>query len=93
VAGSNDDEKANNTWKYLNLKAKAQYETAKLSLHQCFEPDYRRDHRISHKRVSGWADSLGLLAHRAFPEFEDAAKKQLSLDRFLSLLDEPKLVL
>ena len=39
------------------------------------------------------ADNLRLLADKAFPNLEDQAKEQLSLDRYLSLLDKPELSL
>ena len=35
--------KARNAWKRLKPEAKAQYETAKLALHQRFEPDCQRN--------------------------------------------------
>ena len=38
-------------------------------------------------------DNLCLLANKAFPDLEDKAKEQFSLDRFLTLLDKPKLAL
>jgi len=34
-----------------------------------------------------------LLADKAFPNLEEPAKEQLSLDRYLSLLDKPQLAL
>jgi len=39
------------------------------------------------------ANSLCLLADKAFPHLQDEAKEQLSLDRFLALLDKPELAL
>ena len=36
------------------------------------------------------ADDLRILADKAFPELNDQAKGQLTLDCFLSLLDNPK---
>ena len=38
-------------------------------------------------------DNLRLLVNKAFPDLEDKAKEQFSLDRFLTLLDKPKLAL
>ena len=39
------------------------------------------------------ADTLHLLADRAFPDLQDQAKEQLSLDRYLASLDKPELAL
>ena len=39
------------------------------------------------------ADNLWLLADKAFPSLEKPVKEQLSLDRYLSLLDRPQLAL
>jgi len=92
--------KARCAWKRLNPEAKAQYKTAKVALCQRFEPDCRREYYVMEFSVKQcqadetWADladSLRLLADKAFLEFDDRAKEQLSLDRFLSLLDEPEL--
>ena len=48
-----------------------------------------------HKKEEAWAelaDNLCLLAGKVFPELEEEAKEQLSLDYFLSLLDNPELL-
>ena len=39
------------------------------------------------------ADNLRGLADRAFPDLEEKAREQLSLDRFLSLIDKPTIAL
>ena len=39
------------------------------------------------------ADNIRLLADKAFPDLEDRAKEQLSLDRYLALLDKPEVAL
>ena len=39
------------------------------------------------------ADNLRLLADKGFPDLEDRAKEQLSLDRYLTLLDKADVAL
>jgi len=94
--------KAQNAWKRLSREAKAQYATAKGTLCKRFEPDSRQKLDTvefqTRRRQQGesWAElvsNLRLLADKAFPDLEDAAKEQLSLDRYLSLLDRPQLAL
>ena len=86
----------------VSWEAKAQYATAKASLRKRFEPDSRRKLYAvdfqTRRRQQGesWAelaDNLRLLADKAFPNLEDAAKEQLSLDRYRSLLDRLQLAL
>lgn len=94
--------KAQNAWKRLNQDAKAQYNTAKEALRKRFEPESRRElyavefQTRRRKRDETWeelADSLRLLADKAFPDLQEDAKEQLSLDRFLTLLDKSELAL
>ena len=94
--------KAQNAWRRLTQEAKAQYATAKSALCKRFEPDSRRELYAvefqTRRRQQGesWAelaDNLRLLADKAFPNLEEPAKEQLSLDRYLSLLDRPQLAL
>ena len=84
------------------MEAKAQYATAKSALRKRFEPDSRRELYAvefqTRRRQQGesWAelaDNLRLLADKAFPNLEEPAKEQLSLDKYLSLLDRPQLAL
>jgi len=94
--------KAQSAWRRISNEAKASYNTAKAALRKRFEPDSRRELYAvefqTRKRNRGetWeelADKLRLLADRAFPDLQDNAKEQLSLDRYLSLLDKPDLAL
>lgn len=94
--------KAQSAWRRISTEAKANYNTAKAALRKRFEPDCRRDLYVvefqTRKRKGGeaweeFADALRLLADKAFPDLEDKAKEQLSLDRFLASLDKPELAL
>ena len=94
--------KAQNAWRRLTQEARAQYATAKSALRKRFEPDSRRELYAvefqTRRRQKGesWAelaDNLWLLADKAFPNLEEPVKEQLSLDRYLSLLDRPQLAL
>jgi len=94
--------KAHNSWRRLNNEAKAQYVTAKAALRKRFEPDSRRELYMAEfqtrarRHGESWeelADNIRLLADKAFPELEDRAKEQLSLDRYVSLLDKPEVAL
>jgi len=94
--------KAQKAWKRLTQEAKAEYDTAKEALRKRFEPTSRRElyavefQTRRRRREETWeelADSLRLLADKAFPDLQDDAKEQLSLDRFLTLLDKSELAL
>ena len=86
----------------LTNEAKARYDTAKAALRKRFGPDSRRElyavefQTRKRNRGEAWeelADTLRLLADRAFPDLQDKAKEQLSLDRYLASLDKPELAL
>ena len=94
--------KAQNAWKRLSQEAKADYNAAKAALRKRFEPESRRDLYVvefqTRRRLKGesWeelGDNLRILADKAFPDLEDKAKEQLSLDRYLHQLDRPELAL
>ena len=94
--------KAHNAWRRLSNEARAQYSTAKAALRKRFEPDSRREVYVAEfhtrKRNPGerWeelADNMRLLADKAFPDLDDRAREQLSLDRYLTLLDKPEVAL
>ena len=74
----------------------------KLQKQHCFEPESKRELYAvefqTRKRRHGepWeelGDSLRLLADKAFPELENKAREQLSLDRYLSMLEKPEIAL
>jgi len=95
-------EKAHNAWRRLSNEAKAQYSTTKAALRKRFEPDSRREvymaefqtrKRHPRERWEELADNIRLLADKTFPDLDDQAKEQLSLDRYLTLLDKPDVTL
>ena len=94
--------KAHNAWRRLSNEARAHYSTAKAALRKRFELDSRREVYMAEfhtrKRNPGerWeelADNMRLLADKAFPDLDDRAREQLSLDRYLTLLDKPEIAL
>ena len=94
--------KAHNAWRRLSNEARAHYSMAKAALRKRFEPDSRREVYMAEfhtrKRNPGerWeelADNMRLLADKAFPDLDDRAREQLSLDRYLTLLDKPEIAL
>lgn len=94
--------KAHNAWRRLSNEIKGEYSTAIAALRKRFEPDSRRDVYMAEfhtrKRNPGerWeelADNIRLLADKAFPDLDEKAREQLSLDRYLSLLDKPDVAL
>ena len=94
--------KAHNGWRRLSYKARAQYSTAKAALRKRFEPDSRREvymaefhtrKRNPGKRWEELADNMRLLADKAFPDLDDRAREQLSLDRYFTLLDKLEIAL
>ena len=79
--------KAQSAWRHLTNEAKSHYDTAKAALRKRFEPDSRRElyavefQTRKRNRGEAWeelADTLRLLADRAFPDLQDQAKEQLS---------------
>ena len=87
-------DKACNAWRRLSNEARAQYSTAEAALRKRFEPDSKREVYVAEfhtrKRYPGerWeelADNMRLLADKAFPDLDDRAREQLSLDRYLTL--------
>jgi len=94
--------KARNTWKCLSRSVKQHYNNAKVALQRRFELESKRELYFSKFQTkkcdssetwSELADNLRLLADKAFPELNDHAKEQLSLDHYLALLDQPDLAL
>ena len=94
--------KAQSAWRRITYEAKSHYDTVKVALRKRFEPDSRRElyavefQTRRHNRGESWeelADTLRILADKAFPDLQDQAKEQLSLDRYLASLDKPELAL
>jgi len=83
------DWESNNAWRRLSNEAKGQYSTAKVALCKHFEPDSRHEVYMANfqtrkrhpgKRWEERADNIRLLADKAFPDLNDQAREQLSLD-------------
>ena len=64
-----------------------------------FEPDSHRELYLSkfstrkRRPGEGWAeyaDDLGVLADKAFPELEEQARERLALNQYLGQLDNPQ---
>jgi len=93
--------KAHNVWRRLSNEAKVQYVTTKEELRKWLEPDSRRELHVAefrtraHRHGESWEELANniSMADKTFPELEDRAKEQLSLDRYLSLLDKPEVAL
>ena len=94
--------KAHNIWRRLNNEVKAEYSTDIAALRKRFEPDSRYEVYMAEfhtrKRNPGerWeelVDNIRLLADKTFPDLDEKAREQLSLDRYLTLLDKPDVVL
>lgn len=65
--------KAHNAWRQLSDKAKAQYSTAKAALQKCFKLE-------SCHEVYMVIQARGLLANKVFPDLQNNAREQFSLD-------------
>ena len=90
--------KAQTAWNRLRDEDKQDYARGKLVLQHRFEPDSCRDLYAAefqvrcHWQGEMWgclADNLRRLADKGFLELDNRAKEQLSLDRFLSLIEDP----
>ena len=90
---------AQKAWKCLSEESKLHYHTAKAALSNRFEHSHQRELYLveyqerQKKAGETWgevADSLQILADKAFPHLSNQAKNRLTLDRFLSLIDNPK---
>lgn len=92
--------RAQTAWKRLSTEAKSTYEGAKGALRKRFEPDSKRElyaaefHSRKRRQTESWgdlADDLRILADRAFPELQDEAREKLSLDRYLSQIENSQI--
>ena len=75
------------------------YEEAMKALQERFEPKSRQSRYEAEfqtrrkKKSEGWADfaeDLKLLADKAFPELQEAARSQLAINSYLQQLDHPQ---
>ena len=94
--------KAQTAWECLSQDAKSTYAKATCALRQRFEPSSKRDlyaaefQARKRREKESWgdlADDLRAISDRAFPDLEDKAREQLSLDRFLGLIEKPTIAL
>ena len=94
--------KAQTAWECLSQEAKSTYEKATCALRQRFEPSSKKDlyaaefQARKRREKESWgdlADDLRAISDRAFPDLEDKAREQLSLDRFLGLIEKPTIAL
>ena len=63
------------------------------SRHKVYMAEFQTRKRRHGKSWEELADNIRLLVDKAFPDLEDGAKEQLSLDRYLALLDKPEVAL
>ena len=80
-------------------EAKQDFQAAKDALQKRFEPESKRQQyvvefqtrkRRPDEQWSDFGDELRILADKAFPGIDEKAKDLLSLERYLSELDNPK---
>ena len=91
--------KAQTAWRRLAPEAKQDFQAAKDALQKRFEPESKRQlyvvefqtrKRRPDEQWSDFGDELHILADKAFPAIDEKAKDLLSLERYLSELDNPK---
>eukprot|EP00731_Ephydatia_muelleri_P034765 Em0075g18a len=91
--------KAQTAWRRLAPEAKQDFQAAKDALQKRFEPESKRQlyvvefqtrKRRPDEQWSDFGDELRILADKAFPAIDEKAKDLLSLERYLSELDNPK---
>eukprot|EP00731_Ephydatia_muelleri_P004957 Em0002g1133a len=91
--------KAQTAWRRLAPEAKQDFQAAKDALQKRFEPESKRQlyvvefqtrKRRPDEQWSDFGDELRILADKAFPGIDEKAKDLLSLERYLSELDNPK---
>ncbi len=91
--------KAQTAWRRLLPEVKQDFQAAKEALQKRFEPESKRQLYVvefqTRKRRpdelwSDFGDELRVLADKAFPGIDEKAKDLLSLERYFSELDNPK---
>lgn len=92
--------RAQTALKRLPATTRASYSATKEALLRRFEPNSKRglyaaEFQSRQKQPSedwaSFADDLKVLADKAFPDLEEAARETLTVDRFLSQLQDPQL--
>ena len=91
--------KAQTAWRRLVPEVKQNFRAAKDALQKRFEPESKRQlyvvefqtrKRRPDEHWNDFGDELRILADKAFPGIDEKAKDLLSLERYLSELDNPK---
>ena len=91
--------RAQRAFQHLSETSRGSYEEAVKALRERFEPKsrqsrYEAEFQTRRKRKSeGWADfaeDLKLLADKAFPHLQEAARTQLAINSYLQQLDHPQ---
>ena len=94
--------KAQTAWERLSQEAKSTYAGATCALCQRFEPSSKRDLYAAEfqarrrREKESWgdlADDIRAIADHAYPDLDDKAREQLSLDRFLGLIEKSAIAL
>ena len=87
--------RAQTAFKQLSDEARAAYADCKQALRERFEPDSKKELYLaefqtrSKRATEGWAafaEDLKVLANKAFPQLQNAAKEQLALNHYLGQL-------
>ena len=91
--------RAQRAFQHLSDTSRESYEEAMKALRERFEPKSRQSRYEAEfqtrrkKKSEGWSDfaeDLKLLADKAFPELQEAARSQLAINSYLQQLDHPQ---
>ena len=91
--------KAQTAFMKLSDAARENYSECVKALKKRFAPDSRKDLYVAElntrtkQQEEDWAsfgDSLRVLSDRAYPDLEDKARERLTLNQFLSQIDNPQ---
>lgn len=91
--------RAQTAYQHLPRDARTSYEESKKALTNRFEPASRKAryqaefHSRRKRRSEAWADyaeDLRTLCDKAFPDLQEEAREQLSLQKYLEQLDQPQ---
>ena len=90
---------AQKAFQHLPAEAQGDFERAKTSLRQRFEPESKKSHYEAEfqtrrrKKTEAWADfaeDLRTLTDKAYPELQQEARERLTLNAYLGQLDNPR---
>lgn len=91
--------RAQSAFLHLSSEVRGNYERAKKSLRERFEPESRRNRYEAEfqtrrrKKTESWADfaeDLRTLTDKAYPELQEEARERLALNAYLTQLDQPQ---